>query len=871
MPRLQFSRVLRWFVRSPSPARRPRRRAIAEIEVAEERLLLSATATPIRDVMPGTGSSQAGDFVNVGGTLYFAAADPSSGVELWKSNGTSAGTVRVKDIFPGPSGAFPNGLTNVNGTLYFSATDGVNGYELWKSDGTAAGTVMVRNIRSGAGDSNPGQMANLNGALYFRANDGTAGYELWKSNGTSAGTVLVKDIYAGPDSSFPRYLTNVNGLLYFRANDGASGFELWKSDGTTGGTALLTDILPGNGSSSPSSLVNMNGSLYFGATDGSTGRELWKSSGTAAGTVRVADLASGAADSSPLHLASVNGTLFFAATTAANGRELWKSNGTAAGTMLVRDIRTGASDSSPTALVNVNGTLYFNSNDGASGAELWKSDGTAGGTTRVTDLLAGAVGSDPRYLANVSGRLYFSANDGNTGIEPWSVQDDVAPVILQPPATTPSPRPLIAWYAGAGATSFDVWFRNDSTRQNPVLQSATSTPSFSPASDFGIGRYSVWVRSVSSAGSRTDWSSIRRFTINTPVALLPIESAQLTARPELRWTPLPGAVMYDVWIDNVSTGQKQVLRNQAVPGASLIPPTDLPMGTYRAWVRGIDASGLAAQWSSAVEFNVVPAPMPSAPLDATFDRRPTLIWNPVSGASRYEMQLQNLATRKTVASVQNINETNWRPAADLTTGHYRWWVRAIGPGELAGVWSSAADFHVGGQTRIITPVGTGTDTTPTFSWRPVDGATTWRLWVDRIDVSQSKVLFRTDLTTTSFTPTVAMAAGSYRVWVQAVSGNGTASPWSPTVSFTITANADGSGPAAEASLLTVVLPGTIPAPDANASVRRWPGRSADHDDDSPPGAVFDQSNADVTNGDGHGTMQGRQDEAIGVVPGRVPD
>ena len=52
-----------------------------------------------------------------------------------------AGTVLVKDINPGSNDSGPRYFVNVNGTIFFSAWDSTNGEELWKSDGTAAGTV----------------------------------------------------------------------------------------------------------------------------------------------------------------------------------------------------------------------------------------------------------------------------------------------------------------------------------------------------------------------------------------------------------------------------------------------------------------------------------------------------------------------------------------------------------------------------------------------------------------------------------------------------------------------------------------------------------------------------------------------------------
>lgn len=83
-----------------------------------------------------------------------------------------------------------------------------NGTELWKTDGTTAGTVLVKDIFAGAFDSSPTFLQELNGAIIFSAEDATNGTELWKTDGTTAGTVLVKDINPGSVSSSLHYYLN---------------------------------------------------------------------------------------------------------------------------------------------------------------------------------------------------------------------------------------------------------------------------------------------------------------------------------------------------------------------------------------------------------------------------------------------------------------------------------------------------------------------------------------------------------------------------------------------------------------------------------------------------------------------------------------
>ena len=57
------------------------------------------------------------------------------------------------DINPGAAAGLPDHLVSSGGLLLFGANDGVHGYELWRSDGTEAGSFMVKDINPGADGS----------------------------------------------------------------------------------------------------------------------------------------------------------------------------------------------------------------------------------------------------------------------------------------------------------------------------------------------------------------------------------------------------------------------------------------------------------------------------------------------------------------------------------------------------------------------------------------------------------------------------------------------------------------------------------------------------------------------------------------------
>jgi ELWxxDGT repeat protein len=411
--------------------------------------------------------------VEMNGKFYFAGINASAGSELWVTDGTDAGTYLVKDIKPGPAGSnlsVPNerGICPVvNNILYFLADDGVNGSQLWKSDGTEAGTQMVKVIRNGGlnevgfpsiSDSN----FHVGDNFYFIANDGTHGLELWKTRGTSATTQLVADLNPGPGSTqFGPSCLSLCGVLVFMANNGQTGMELWRTAGSAENTFLLKDIAPGPNSSLNDDNDQLNSltfknRIYFTAFEGGAqnyeNEQMWVTDGTPAGTKRVTNsnyMNGGfhaALANNGSHAAIKGGQFYFIVNNYENIQtSLWASNGTTAGTYMVKpinevepewgpDYRTpvarilmpviGFSESEITQTLFRGTSFFMVADDGIHKRQLWISDGTNNGTVMLSINPVGhGVDSsqDMRdfYYFYTAGYLYFSGIDTAHGEELW--------------------------------------------------------------------------------------------------------------------------------------------------------------------------------------------------------------------------------------------------------------------------------------------------------------------------------------------------------------------------------------------------------------------------------------------------------------------
>ncbi len=222
---------------------------------------------------PGYQSYEIGQWIGeLGGGVVFKARSPAVGVEAYFCREGEA-AILLADSANDSADGDPDGFVSVGEWSLFAATDSVGDRELWRTDGTAAGTSRLANL-SLSGSSSPEEFAAVEGGVVFSAVDGVHGRELWFSNGTAAGTAMVADLAPGPMSSQPAGFERIGGAVVFAAETLAAGRELWVTAGTSELTGPLPEIRPGPMSSWPEELTATQHRVFLRATD-ERGSELW--------------------------------------------------------------------------------------------------------------------------------------------------------------------------------------------------------------------------------------------------------------------------------------------------------------------------------------------------------------------------------------------------------------------------------------------------------------------------------------------------------------------------------------------------------------------------------------------------------------------
>ena len=346
-------------------------------------------------------------------------------------------------------------------------------------------------------------------------------------------------------------------------------------------------------------------------------------------------------------------------------------------------------------------------------------------------------------------------------------------------------RPTLKWNAVSGAAKYEV-YRARSLNGDYIKYSTVTGTSYTNISYIENGNtYYYKVRALDANGTAGAWSSIVSVTYKQTLPAPTVTGGNdAQGRPTLKWNAVTGAAKYEVYRARSKNGD--YIKYSTVTGTSYTNTSYIEDGnTYYYKVHALDANGTAGAWSSIVSVTykqTLPAPTVTGGNDS--QGRPTLKWNAVSGAAKYEVYRARSMNGDYIkySTVTGTSYTNTSYIENGNTYYYK--VRALDAKGTAGAWSSVVSVTYK-QTLPAPAVTGGKDSQgrPTLKWNAVTGAAKYEVY--RARSKDGDYIKYSTVTGTSYTNTSYIESGNtYYYKVRALDANGTAGAWSSVVSVT---------------------------------------------------------------------------------------
>lgn len=433
-------------------------------------------------------------------------------------------------------------------------------------------------------------------------------------------------------------------------------------------------------------------------------------------------------------------------------------------------------------------TVIWDNVDGATAYQVYISNLTTAqnGLIDVTVPATSTTFTPTADLTFGRHRIWVRAIGADNFAGAWSIGETyyIGPKLVAPTGAVLDSPSQFSWTAIPGAASYQL-YAAASNGEVLINESGISGTTFTATTTFPAGDYRWWLRASTADGRVGIWSDAENFITGGRTKVLSHQGVITGNIPKFSWPAVPTGESYEVYVAKVGT--PGALYRKAGLTDNSYPSLPLADGRYRVWIGTTLSNGISS-WGRAVEFTVdattTGVPTTSLnPITPGFDAAPQFSWQIVAEATVYELYLHNGTD---VIHQTGLTQTSWTPLPALARGEWTWNVRARNAAGVASPWSNTAHFSTSGLTQLLTPSSSTTDTTPTFIWQSVTGASQYVLQVDNQTTGTSQIIRENNLTSSSFTPVTALPVGEYRAWVRAISTAGTVGPWSAQFDFTIT-------------------------------------------------------------------------------------
>ena len=354
-------------------------------------------------------------------------------------------------------------------------------------------------------------------------------------------------------------------------------------------------------------------------------------------------------------------------------------------------------------------------------------------------------------------------------------------------------RPTLKWKAVTGAAKYEVYRSYSENGPYTKYSTVTGTTYTNTAYLENGTTYYYRVRALNSSGVAGAYSSVVYVTYKQTLSAPTVTGGNdAQGRPTLKWNAVSGAAKYEVYRARSRSGE--YIKYSTVTGTSYTNISYIENGnTYYYKVRALKSDGTAGAWSSIVSVTyraastgTLSAPTVTGGNDS--QGRPTLKWNAVSGAAKYEVYRARSRSGEYIkySTVTGTSYTNTSYIEDGNTYYYK--VRALDASGTAGAWSSivSVTYRAASTGTLPAPTVTGGNDAqgrPTLTWKVVTGAAKYEVYRAR-SLNGDYIKYST-VTGTSYTNASYIENGTtYYYKVRALKSDGTAGPYSAVVSVT---------------------------------------------------------------------------------------
>ena len=395
--------------------------------------------------------------------------------------------------------------------------------------------------------------------------------------------------------------------------------------------------------------------------------------------------------------------------------------------------------------------------------------------------------TDVYYAGTAADWAKISISEGNEDLTSAALR--CAPASLPAPTVTggndAQGRPTLKWNAVSGAAKYEV-YRARSMNGDYIKYSTVTGTSYTNTSYIEDGNtYYYKVRALKSDGTAGAWSSVVSVTYKQTLSAPTVTGGNdAQGRPTLTWNAVTGAAKYEVYRARSKDGTYS--KYSTTTGTAYTNSSYLTSGaTYYYKVRALDANGNAGPYSAVVSVTCrlkLTAPTVTGSTDS--QGRPTLKWNAVTGAAKYEVYRARSMNGDYIkySTVTGTSYTNTSYLANGTTYYYK--VRALGSDGTAGPDSTPVSVTY--KAPFGAPLVTGSKDSqgrPALKWDKVTDAAKYEVY--RARSKDGTYSLMSTQSATGYTNTSYLTNGTtYYYKVRALKANGTASAYSSVVTIT---------------------------------------------------------------------------------------